>query len=261
MAPAVAGGTLDAAYSPPLQLGGTPIESRSTQTLSIDTGVGEGINAGANLFFNRVVGLQAAFTWARADVGGANASYDVHLRCISRPPPDYVPQEVSLDRSDPWMATEGMLRYRSIALGGVLRWRASRDRVGGTVAGGVNFARYSGDIVSFAYTQFILGGHSTLFSTRHRAVMALADAKIFERPYVGGDVHTMVSRRVAVLGGVRLVLGPRLSVSTRFERLVDPNEDTWTPTDADAAERLGIQPLSLSGIRWQVVVGLKVFVP
>jgi hypothetical protein len=256
----VTGGTLDVSYSPPLFLGGSPLESRAAQTLTADSRLGEGIDLGLNVFFTRALGVQASFAWSRAPLVGANAPYNVHLRYVSTPPPDYAPREVSVDRTDPWDDTSGTLRRRSVAVGGVLRWRAHGARLGGTVAGGLSLDRYSGEIQSLAYTQFVLGGHSTLFSTRHRAVMALSQPGQVFSPYVGGDIHVRMSPRTALFSGLRVACGSDFVVPTRFERLVDPDEDTWTPADADAAARLGAQPLTVRGIRWQAMAGLKVFV-
>ncbi|HOG28759.1 MAG TPA: hypothetical protein PLT35_05710 [Vicinamibacterales bacterium] len=252
------GSAIEIAYAPPFRLGGTPLESRANQILAVDTGTAFGLDTGLNLFVSRVFGIQAAFSTRSADIGGANGDFHAFLRYISRPPPDYQPREGTYERSDPWAATAGQLRRRSVALGGVVRWGAGRP-VGGTIAGGVEIGRLTGEIESAGYQQFVLGGHSTLFSVRHRARLRPAAGERLYSPYVGADVHVAMSGRVALAVGVRVPLTPGRSVPVEAAGLVDPSEDAWAPELADVKLALDGQPLELRGTPWHAFAGLKLF--
>jgi len=144
----------------------TPLESRASQVLTVEADAGFGADLGVNVFFNRVLGVQGAVTAASANVSGTNGDYDTFLRYISLPPPDYQPRENTYEQSTPWEPTTGTLGYRSLAIGAVVRWRTDTGRVGGTLAGGIDFDWFTGELESVGYTQFILGGHSTLFPVR-----------------------------------------------------------------------------------------------
>ena len=252
-------GTLESAYEPPMRLGGTPLESRARQVLNVDAGAGYGIDLGVNFFFNRLLGVQGAFTATSANVSGTNGNYDTFLRYISRPPPDYEPRENTSASSTPWAPTTGTLGYRSIAIGGVVRWRTTTGRVGGTIAGGVDIDWFTGELESLGYTQFILGGHATLFSVTHRVRVQPSKEERSVGPYVGSDVHVAISRRVAIMAGVRVRLTSGRTVPIQAVDLVDPGESTWVPEVPDVASALAGQPLELPGTRWRTLVGVKLF--
>lgn len=252
-------GTLDSGYEPPMRLGGTPLEGRAHQVLHVEAGAGPGIDLGANLFFNRVFGVQGAFTFASADVSGTNGNYDTFLRYTSNQPPDYQPREHTVESSTPWKPTTGTLAYRSLAIGGVVRWRTAAGRMGGTLAGGLDIGWFTGELESLGYTQFILGGHSTLFSVTHRVRIRPSPSDPSFRPYVGGDVHVAITERVAVVAGVRVRLTSALAVPIQVVGLVDPDENSWAPEVADVAVVLDGQLLELPGTGWHTLVGVKVF--
>jgi hypothetical protein len=79
-------------------------------------------------------------------------------------------------------------------------------------------------------------------------------------PYVGGDVHVAITRRAAIMAGmrVRLTSGPARTIQVLD--LVDPNESTWVPGLPDVAVALDGQPLELPGTRWRTLVGVKLSV-
>ena len=255
----ISNGTLDSAYAPPMRLGGTPLESRAGQVLSVDAGAGHGIDLGVNVFFNRVVGVQGAFTATSANVSGTNGDYDTFLRYISSPPPDYQPRENTFESSTPWDPTTGTLGYRSLAIGGVIRWRATGGRIGGTLAGGVDIDWFTGELESLGYTQFILGGHSTLFAVTHRVRVRPRNGERSIGPYVGGDVHVAITESVAIMAGVRFRLTSGRTVPIQVVDLVDPGESAWVPELSDVAAALSGQPLELPGTPWRTLVGLKLF--
>ena len=253
-------GTLASGYEPPLRLGGTPIESLARQILNVEAGAGLGIDLGANVFVTRVLGIQGALTVTSADVSGTNGNYNTILRYISNPPPDYQPRENTVESSTPWESTTGTLGYRSLAIGGVVRWRTAAGRMGGTLAGGLDIGWFTGELESLGYTQFILGGHSTLFSVTHRARVRPSKGDRSFRPYVGGDVHVAITERVAVMAGVRVRLASGRAVPIQVVDLVDPGENTWVPEVADMAAVLDGQLIEIPGTRWRTLVGVKVFV-
>jgi len=253
-------GALTLDHEPPMRLGGTPLESRAHQVLNVETGVGLGMDVGANVFVNRVIGVQGAFTAASADVSAMNGDYATSLRYISLPPPDYRPTENTIDSSTPWEPTGGTLGRRSLAIGGVVRWGTAAGRVGGTLAGGVDIEWVTGELDSAGYTQFILGGHSTLFAVTHRVRVRPAKGERTFGPYVGGDVHIALGRWAAIMAGGRVRLTSGRSVPVEVVELVDPSENPWVPELADVAAALDGQTLDLPGMRWHIGVGLKVFV-
>ena len=253
-------GTLDVDYAPPMRLGPAPLESSAHQVLRVDADGGHGIDLGVNVFFNRVFGVQGAFTATSADVGAANGNYDTFLRYISSQPPDYQPSEYTYEQSTPWAPTTGTIGYRSLAVGGVVRWRTDSGRVGGTLAGGVDIDWYTGELESLGYTQFILGGHSTLFTVTHRVrVGPSGDERAFG-PYAGGDVQVMIARRVAIMAGARVRLTSSRTVPIQVVDLVDADENPWPPEVPEVAAALDGQPLELPGVRWRAVIGVKLFV-
>ena len=255
----ISNGTLDSAYEPPMRLGGTPLESRAHQVLNVEAGAGHGIDLGANVFFNRVLGVQGAFTATSANISGTNGNYDTFLRYISSPPPDYQPGENTSESSTPWAPTTGTLGYRSLAIGGVMRWRTTAGRMGGTLAGGVDIDWFTSELESLGYTQFILGGHSTLFSVTHRVRVRPSKGERSFGPYVGGDVHVAITEWVAIMAGVHVRLTSGRTVPIQVVDLVNPDENPWVPEVSDVAAALAGQPLELPGTRWRTLVGVKLF--
>jgi hypothetical protein len=256
----IGAGTLDVDYEPPMRLGGTPLESRAQQVLHVEAGAGQGIDLGVNVFFNRVLGVQGALSATSAHVGGANGDSETFLRYVSRQPPDYEPREYTYERSAPWPPTAGTLGYRSLSVGGVVRWRTATGRVGGTIAGGVDIDSFTGELESVGYTQFILGGHSTLFPVTHRVRVRPSEGERSFGPYVSGDVHVAIATRVAIMAGIRVRLTSGRARTIQVVDLVDPDESTWTPAVSDVASVLDGQLLELPGARWRTLVGVKLFV-
>ena len=255
----ISNGTLDSAYEPPMRLGGTPLDSRARQILNLEAGAGHGIDLGANVFFNRALGVQGAFTATSANVSGMNGNYDTFLRYISRPPPDYQPTENTYGQSTPWGPTTGTLGYRSLAVGGVVRWRTATGRVGATLAGGVDIDWFTGELDSLGYSQFILGGHSTLFPVTHRVRVRPSTGERSFGPYVGVEVHVATTTWVAIMAGVHVRLTSGRAMTIQAVDLVDPDENPWVPDVPEVAEALDGQLLQLPGSRWRTLVGLKLF--
>jgi hypothetical protein len=208
-----------------------------------------------------VAGLQVTFDRTAMDVAGTAGVHDSYLRYVSLAPPSYEPHETVYERTSPWPAASGSIDVTTLAIGGVARWTAGSGRVGGLAGGGLAVEHYGGSIESVAYTQFILGGHSTLFPVTHRVIVAPVEDTWAWRPYVTGDVHVRVARRAAVFGGLRVMVGQAATVGLGPVRLVDPDENPWAPDVADVTATLGVAPFELPAFRWHTLVGVKIFVP
>jgi hypothetical protein len=257
--PSTTGSVLNVAYEPALRLGGTPIESRAHQSLTVDTRSGRGFEIGLAVFPARAAGLQLTFARSTTDVAGTAGVHDSHLRYVSLAPPSYEPREIVYEHTAPWPPATGSLDITTMAIGAVARWTAEGGRFGGRVGGGLAGEHHGGRIESVAYTQFVLGGHSTLFPVTHRVIVAPVENKWAWRPYVAGDVHARVARRAAVYGGLRVTLGTAATVGVGPVRLADPDENPWAPDLTDVAATLGVERFQLPALRWRAVVGLKIF--
>ena len=251
------GGSLVSDYAP-LLVSGTDYSSHATQTLTVDTGWGHGIDVGANVFLSSWFGIQGAFVYSRAAISGAgNSDYLVGLRYVARQPPDYVPREYTTSRATAWPDTEGTMSYRSLCLGGVVRMRRAGGRISGTIAGGVRFSHLTADVRSVAYSEFRLGGHSTLFESRHSVAVSTADSDTLVRPYIGGDVSIRMTRHVAAFGGIRAELGSQTDVAAAPDALVDPNESTFPPEISEVQRVMALPPVRLPTARWHFLAGIK----
>lgn len=249
-------GMIEAAFEPVLRQGGTRLESQSTQRLTVDTGVGHGVELGLDAFPRRFAGVHVGISTARADLSGLNSDYRTSIRYVSLQPPDYQPAEHAVAQLLPWDATSGRLRTSALTLAGAVRLAPGR-RVGGTLRAGIDLERYSGEIHSLAYTQFVMGGHATLFAVSHHVRMAPVAGQTFVRPHVGGDVHVAIARHVALVGGLRVTLGPSRRIRTEPAGLTDPSENSFAPNVADVKAAMGEPVLDLPGARWRMLLGVK----
>lgn len=252
------GGTLDTRFEPSLT-GGTRVSSLGTQSLGVDTTTGLGGIGGLDLFVGRHLGLQVAYGRESADVQGEAGTYTTTLRYTALQPPSGTPQAFTYERTASWPAATGTLTTDTLALGAVARWRSSSGTVGGTVSGGASLLRYSGDIEAVALTRFMLGGHATLLPVTHAVRMTPSDATAW-RPYVGADLHVRVASRAALFGGIRATLGSDITVGTVSDGLTDPSQGSFVPDAGEIDGLLGEQPLTLPGMRLQVLAGVKLFV-
>ncbi|MGE0813326.1 MAG: hypothetical protein AB7O93_08265 [Vicinamibacterales bacterium] len=249
------GGRLDSTFAPVLLVGGTRVASESTQRLTVDADAGQGVEVGLDAFPARRMGVHVAFVTARADLSGVNAAYRTSLRYISAQPPNGAPAEYAVAQVLPWSATSGWLRTTAVALGGVFRTAPGR-RVGARVRAGIELERYSGEIRSLAYTQFVLGGHATLFSVAHGVAMAPEHGQTIVRPHLGGDLRLRLTPRVALVAGLRLTPGSMRRIRTVPARLVNPDEASFAPGLEDVRALMGEAALVLPAARWRTLVGL-----
>jgi hypothetical protein len=234
--------------------------SAARQTLVMESSGAFGVEGGIRLFMTRHVGLELAGGRTWASLSGENTPYAVALDYISRQPPDYTPKPMHYARAIDWADTEGDRRVTTIVAGPVIRWLPRTGPVSGTFSGGLSFQRIDGPVTSLGYTEFRMGGHSTLFSSQHRIEVETGDDAWIVGPYLAGDVRIRVTGRVGLTAGLRVHLSgepdPR---QTRVVGLVDPDEDPFVPNLA--AVEAALEPGSETrhaAARWQVFAGLTI---
>jgi hypothetical protein len=148
-------GNLITSYSPPMLFDGA-FTSHAGQTLTVDTGTGLGIAAGVNLFFAPHVGVQVIVEQQSSDVTGTNSPYEYTLNYVSRPPPDNLPQPVTVSNAVVWPDTTRSLATTTIAVNAVARIGRS-DRLHGTISGGPAFHRLGGTVAPVGFRLSTLG--------------------------------------------------------------------------------------------------------
>jgi opacity protein-like surface antigen len=252
------GGALATDYAPLLE-GSIEYSSRAAQRLNVNLDGSFGADVGADVFFSRRIGCQAGFGYLSAGLSGPdNSDYSVHLRYVSRQPPDYVPREYAVDSAAPWPETTGHVHSTSLLAGLVVRAGRSGGRFEGTFAGGIQATRVAADIESVAYTVFRLGGHATLFETEERFSASTKESGTFVRPYIAASLGGRISGRASVYGGVRVEIGSSPDFVARPDRRVDPDEPLAAPELAEVQRVLTMEPLSLRRPRWQFLAGLRI---
>lgn len=225
------------------------------QSLVLDPGVGRGIEAGVNVFPVRSFGVQAFASCVRADVSGANTPYQLRLRYVSRPPPDYQPVPVEVSTSEPWSETTGFVQQWTLGVGPVVRRRKSSVTVVG--GGGLAWLRLAGRAEPLAYTTFRLGGHSTLFREDVRVRAALGPTTILGG-YVGGAIAVDVSRHVAVGAGLRMLAARAVDVASRIDAIVAPPGAGAGPEPRDVDAVMSPGPARISPQRVGVSVSVTI---
>ena len=256
--PSTSGGTVQSTYSPPL-VNGTGTGSAS-QTLNVDASTAWGVEAVLRLFATRALGLEAGIGRTWSVLSGTGNRYRTELEYVSLQPPDYRPQVFRISDDRAWPDTRGNRRVTTLVVGPVWRLEDPAHRTAVHLSGGVSLQRFEGAVRSLAYTEYHLGGHSTLFGSQHR-VEAEPTPEWFVGPYVAADVGTRLSGRVGVVAGARLHAGHGLlDGRVRASRLVNPDEDVFVPT-MDTV-RTALEPgatITQSAVRWQAFVGLSIF--
>lgn len=206
-------------------------------------------------FPGRHAGLEARAGWRTANLVGTSGPHRVSLTYTSRQPPDYVPRQFTLQRSDDQPGPEGRLETLSVDLVAVGRFGDPR-RVRVSVSGGLAMFAIHGDVQPVRLSVFRLGGHSTLFSDEHAVTLA------FNRKWgfgaVGGlDAHRALSDRVGVIAGLR-VLAPRTAAAPMQVTAVSGG--VFPLTVAEAQDMLAPAPFRVRPWTVDVVVGLRVII-
>lgn len=252
---AIAGpsGTIVSAYTPPLIFGSDSTGSAG-QTLAIDAGRGPGWQVGVNLFPSRHVGVQLIVDRASMDVSGANGPYAVTLTYTSRQPPDYVPRVFTTSASTPWPQTTGSLQQLAVAFNLVAR-TDPRRRVIASVSGGGSYYRLTGTVQPLGYTEFHLGGHSTLFSEDFRLAVS-PEGHVFGFN-AGADVSVAIARHAAVVAGIRFLGGPAADVPVRIAAIANADQIVFSQTIENISKQMALPGARLSVAAARTLVGLK----
>lgn len=247
-------GELATSYSPPLLFDGA-FTSHAGQTLTVDTGAAMGVAAGVSVFFVPHGGVQVIVERQSSDTTGTNSPYQYTLNYVSRPPPDNLPQPVTVSDAVAWPDTTGSLTLTTIAVNAVARIGRS-DRLHGTISGGPAFHRLGGTLQSVAFTTFRLGGHSVLFQDDFRLAMT-TDSKQEIGFNVGGDLDVVVARHAAIVVGYRLYGGPDASVTLRPSAVLEPNTAGIQQSLDDITTSLPQAPMRLPMTSSRFTIGFK----
>lgn len=255
--PSTSGGTAQSIYSPPL-VNGTGTGSAS-QTLNVDASTAWGVDAVLRVYATRALGLEAGVGRTWSVLTGSGNSYRTALEYVSLQPPDYRPQVFRVSDESAWPDTRGDWRATTLVLGPVWRHEDSAHRTAVHLSGGLSLQRFGGTVRSLAYTEYHLGGHSTLFGSQHR-VEVEPTPEWFVGPYVTADVGTRLNGRVGVVAGARLHAGHGLlDGRVRASRLVNPDEDMFVPgMDTVRTALESGATITQSAVRWQAFVGLSI---
>lgn len=243
-------------YSPAL-VNGTATGT-ATQTLNVDTSAAWGVDAVLRVFVTKSFGLEAGASRTWSVLSGTGNTSRTDLSYVSLQPPDYQPKVFHTTDDVALSDTRGDRRVTTFVVGPV--WRIARPgrAWSAAVSGGLSLQRYAGAIRSLLYTEYRLGGHSTLFSSRHR-VEVEPTATWFAGPYGAAEVRGRLAGRLGFVAGARIHVRDRLRPgSVRASKLVNPDEDVFVP--AMDTVRTALEPganHAVAAPRWQTFVGLS----
>lgn len=249
-----ASGSLTSTYAPPL-VAGTAVTSSAGQTLVLDGTHGWGWQAGVNVFPTKHVGAQIFFDRGRVDLGGANGPYSTSLTWISRQPPDYQPRTLTTAASTPWPDTSGSLSQSTVGLNAILR-TATTHRVSASVSGGFSYYRITASAQPLGYTEYHLGGHSTLFSDEMHLLWDTESTGAVGFN-AGGDLSVALSRQLSAVVGYRYLGARAVDLPVRLTAVTNPDQVAFSETIDTIATRMAVPPAHVSIASSRVIVGLK----
>lgn len=228
-------------YSPPFQY--VEHTSAATQTMPLDAGKGPGVLVGLERTLGRHVGLQLSAHYAEADITGAPGQYDLSMRYISRPPPQYEPVEVSLHRSEAQPGAEGRLKTLAVALD-LVAWAdlGAHGRLG--FSAGPAWLRTKGRAESLVYTAYHMGGHSTSFYQDYLVSFEFPASTLGLD--LGGFAEVDLGRRVGLRLDVRYCRGPEHDADVTLREIVNADEVIWSTDLADIQAGLAPAPVRVS---------------
>lgn len=248
-------GTLGSSFTPPL-FSGTAISSYGNQILTINGNNGPGWQAGVNFFPSRHLGLQVLVDRGKADVSGVNGNYTVELTYVYQDPFSLAKRIFTTGGSVPWPDTTGTLKQLTVGFNAVARTDPAR-RVSASVSGGLSWYRITGDAQPLGYTEYHMGGHSTLFSSDMKLAIGLGptDSAGYN---IGGDVSIALGPHAAILLGYRYLGGKSVDVAVTPIAVVNAAETPLVPTPQEIAQRMQPAPVHLRVSSSRLVAGLKV---
>jgi hypothetical protein len=201
-------------------------------------------------------GLEARVDAGRLGADAASGPYEMAFQYQARQPPDYVPRDYTLTRSELWGPVETSLRHVTVSANAAALL-TPRGRVRATVSGGLSLAAVSARLAPVGYTTFRLGGHAVLFSEEYGVEIAFARTWT-PGVNVGADVEIPLSPRTALAIGGRLLALPEARMPARVTSHIDPR-DAFTPLSPHDIERvLQPPPLALKPTLATASAGLRV---
>lgn len=225
------------------------------QTVTIDSGARFASEFGVDVFVNDVFGVEASIGRDTLEPTSPDGTYATALRYVSRFPPGSDPVLVDYSRSDPWGPVATDVRRWTTALNAVVRW-GGRQRVGGTVSGGLALVNTAGSLSPLGYTTFTLGGHSTLFPNEYRLTAAVAPTTEL-RANVGGTLDVRLARHVAFSLALRQVLGADTVSSLRVTAVDRASAGFDPPGNDEITTQLSRSTVALPTVSTRATVGLR----
>jgi hypothetical protein len=224
--------------------------------MPLEAGKGPGVLLGIERAVGPHVGLQLSGHYGAADLPGAPGHYDLAMRYISRPPPQYQPIEVTVQRSEAQPPAEGRLTTLAVALD-LVAWAdlGSHGRLG--VAAGPAWLHTKGRAQSLVYTAYHMGGHSTPFYQDYLVS--------FEFPGnalgldVGGFAEVNLARRVGLRLDVGYCWAPEKDAEVALRDFVNSSEIIWHVEMSEVEEGLAPAPvpLELSFLRASIALSFR----
>ena len=242
-------------YSPPLLAG--LYESSAAQSLHVKAGNSWGWSAGFTVYLSKSFGIQARLDRFRLPLSGTNSPYAFEIDYVAHPPPDYSPQIQHFERTEIWPDTEGSLRILSFSWNGIVLLHLTQS-LSFEGSGGMSLFWIKGELASWGYTKFWLGGHSVLFFETYKIKSRFfyPEGLGFN---LGGSLRCRLNRTIGLtLGGhfffplkIRAGLIPSEIVNRKEVVLVD-DLDTIT-------RKLALSPLELRPVFITLSAGLVVW--
>ena len=249
------GGRIATDYEPPLLFGLEGV-SRATQTVEIDRAFAPLVEAGAQWFPIRHVGLELWVSRERADEFTASTSYDRTLTYISRPPPDNLPRQFTYEQRTEWPPVRVASRRWTMGLNVAVR-PAIATRVAWSISGGLSRVRVSGDVEPLGFTSFVLGGHSVLFPSEYQ-LNARLDPVWAWRANAGTMLDVRLAEHLALTMAARATFGDDLHPSLRVTG-ADLSLAGFEPPPVDEiSAHLSSSSVEISTTSVRVLAGLKV---
>lgn len=242
-------------FDPP-RLSGLEGRGRGTQLVDASGTASPVFEAGAQWFPTSRAGIEIWVARDRGDEQATSSAYATTLTYISRQPPDHIPREFQYERSADWPPVRTEIRRWMVGFNGALR-PVSSLRVAWIVSGGLAWVRLSGVIEPLGFTTFVLGGHSVLFPNEYRLTTELAPASAW-RANIGTTLDTRLSGHLALMAGVRAVLGEDLDLALRVGGVDRSQAGFEPPPDDEIDEALAGSTARVSTRSLRALVGLKV---
>jgi hypothetical protein len=242
-------------FAPPLLLG-LEGSGRATQTVDVERSLAPSVEAGAQRFPTRHVGLEVWIGRERDQLFSSGSTYHTALTYVSRPPPDNLPRQVLYERQADWPPVRVALRRWTVGLNVAVRPVASA-RVAWSISGGLSRIRVSGDVEPLGFTAFVLGGHSVLFPNEYQLNTRVEPAWAW-RGNAGTMLDVTLAEHLALTMGARAIFGDDLRPSLRVTGADLSLAGFEPPPVEEITDRLSSSSIDISTTTLRVLAGLKV---